>query len=177
MTLLDLISVIDENTNVFVWAHDEADPGQDILVSTYDGKDSIDPIYNDELVESVSSAAGEAIDIVLQCKVSKDAMVDVYESTVTSAEEIDDDYADDLDIEPVVFLIMYDPDTDDFVATEDVDAIHVDTLNDVLTSIRRWADETGEEYTIKDNIDYSKADVKGEWEDYGTVTVNFAYSM
>lgn len=181
MKLIDLISAIDENTHVFVWAHDKDDPGQDTLVSTYDGKDSIDPVYNGEAVESVSGTADGSIDVVLSIEVGKDAMTDVEESTVMSSDDLYDednlDDVDDMDIDPVIFLVMYDPDTDDFVASEDIDAIHVDNLNEVIPSIKEWAESVGERYGIEDNIDYSKADIRDEWEDYGTVVVNFAYPI
>ena len=77
MKLLDLLSVIDENTAVFVWAYDKDDPDKVILISSGYDNDSIDPAYNDEVVESVSGAADGSIDIVLTLEVGEDAMIDV----------------------------------------------------------------------------------------------------
>jgi hypothetical protein len=47
MKLIDLLEKIDESSNVMIWEDNE-------VVSSYDGKNSIDEKYNDREVESIS---------------------------------------------------------------------------------------------------------------------------
>ena len=57
MKLIDLLSVISEDTYVAVWKDGE-------VVGTFDGKDSIDTKFNDYEVKSVGGGAfGGRIDI------------------------------------------------------------------------------------------------------------------
>lgn len=49
MTLLELLSVIDENASVEV-----INAGTDEILSEYNGHDSIDEIYNDWIVKKVT---------------------------------------------------------------------------------------------------------------------------
>ena len=56
MKLIDLISVITDNTTVYVWRDGE-------IISTYDGKDSIDEKYNNEIVLSVYAGNYNIINI------------------------------------------------------------------------------------------------------------------
>lgn len=48
MKLIDLLEKIDESSNVMIWEDNE-------VVSSYDGKNSIDEEYNDREVESISA--------------------------------------------------------------------------------------------------------------------------
>ena len=48
MKLIDLLEKIDESSNVMIWEDNE-------VVSSYDGKNSIDEKYNDREVESISA--------------------------------------------------------------------------------------------------------------------------
>lgn len=48
MKLIDLLEKIDESSNVMIWEDNE-------VVSSYDGKISIDEKYNDREVESISA--------------------------------------------------------------------------------------------------------------------------
>lgn len=56
MKLIDLISVITDNTTVYLWRDGE-------IISTYDGKDSIDEKYNNEIVLSVYAGNYNIINI------------------------------------------------------------------------------------------------------------------
>lgn len=47
MKLIDLLEKIDESSNVMIWEDNE-------VVSSYDGKNSIDEKYNDREVKSIS---------------------------------------------------------------------------------------------------------------------------
>ena len=48
MKLIDLLEKIDDSSNVMIWEDNE-------VVSSYDGKNSIDEKYNDREVESISA--------------------------------------------------------------------------------------------------------------------------
>lgn len=58
MKVIDLLSLLDDFTNVDIWEDDE-------IVSSYNGKDSIDPKYNDREIESFS-AGYYKLDIVVK---------------------------------------------------------------------------------------------------------------
>lgn len=72
MQLIDLLSVIDEDTEVEVWARD-VDTQLPVSVGTYNGRDSIEPAFNNYEVIGVSSASKGLIDITIDCEVFDDS--------------------------------------------------------------------------------------------------------
>lgn len=70
MKLIDLINVIDDRCDVMVWAHN-ADMTKDILVTSYNEQEDIDPQFNDCIVEIITPYNGEGIDITLNLVVDE----------------------------------------------------------------------------------------------------------
>lgn len=79
MTLVELFSVIDSDCDLAVWAINENDPDESILVGLYDGRESIDPKYNDAEVSYINGTASGGIEILLDLDVSPSEAIDVYE--------------------------------------------------------------------------------------------------
>lgn len=82
MKLIDLISVIDENSTVYVWAYSEEDPDSVVLVSMYsmyDRRGSIDPKFNDYEVDWVAPTQNGGIDINIDYIASTDEAMETTE--------------------------------------------------------------------------------------------------
>lgn len=71
MKLIDLLSVINENSMAEVWATD-VDTMQPTSVGQYNGKDSIPEEFNEFEVVDVSAANAGLIDITIDCEVFDD---------------------------------------------------------------------------------------------------------
>lgn len=65
MKLIELLSVIDVNCKVSVFAYDAEDPDLGVEVGYYDGKNSIDPDFNDSEIEFVTISDDGTIDITI----------------------------------------------------------------------------------------------------------------
>lgn len=79
MTLVELFSVIDDDCGLAVWAINEDDPDESILVGLSDGRESIDPRYNDAEVSYINGTASGGIEILLDLEVSPSEVIDIYE--------------------------------------------------------------------------------------------------
>lgn len=71
MKLIDLLAVINQESEAEVWARD-VDTQQPVSVGQYNGRDSIPSEFNEFEVVDVSAATAGLIDITIDCEVFDD---------------------------------------------------------------------------------------------------------